>query len=122
MTDREKAIVMAFTGTTMLTGDKIQIFYDYVTELVGRPVWTHEMPALAEMIKEKSKADFLKLCRETTEQIKHGKWLPLCRTKTKTHPYYGTVYICSRCAHEITVTDGYRVPNYCEECGSKNER
>ena len=80
------------------------------------------MPALAEMIKEKSKADFLKLCRETTEQIKHGKWLVLCRTKTKTHPYYGTVYICSRCGHEITVTDGYRVPNYCEECGSKNER
>ena len=26
MTDREKAIVMAFTGTTMLKGDKIQFF------------------------------------------------------------------------------------------------
>lgn len=67
MTDREKAIVMAFTGTTMLTGDKLQIFYDYVAELVGCPVWTHEMPVLAEMIKEKSKPDFLKLCKETTE-------------------------------------------------------
>jgi len=122
MTDREKAIVMAFTGVAMLTGDKLQIFYNYVAELVGRPVWTHEMPVLAEKIKEKSKADFLKLCRETTVPIKHGHWDVLHRCGTNIRPFKGLRYACSICNHEIDVTDGYQVPNYCEKCGSKNER
>jgi hypothetical protein len=62
MTDREKAIVMAYTGACMLTGDKFQIFHKYVEEIMGRPIWTHEMAQLADEIKEKSKADFMKLC------------------------------------------------------------
>lgn len=32
MTDREKAIVMAYTGACMLAGDKFQIFHEYVKE------------------------------------------------------------------------------------------
>jgi hypothetical protein len=62
MTDREKAIVMAYTGACMLTGDKFQIFHKYVEEIMGRPIWTHEMAQLADEIKEKSKDDFMKLC------------------------------------------------------------
>lgn len=62
MTDREKAIVMAYTGFCMLQSDKIDQFYKYLAELYGRPVFTHEIPFLN--IKEKSKADFLKLCEE----------------------------------------------------------
>lgn len=64
MTDKEKAIVMAHTGICMLTGDKFQIFHKYVEDIMGRPVWTHEMAWLADEIKEKSKPDFLKLCEE----------------------------------------------------------
>lgn len=64
MTDREKAIVMAYTGVTMLTGDKFQIFHKYVEEIMGRPIWTHEMAQLADDIKEKSKDDFMALCAE----------------------------------------------------------
>ena len=30
MTDREKAIVMAYTGIAMLTGEKFPIFHEYV--------------------------------------------------------------------------------------------
>lgn len=63
MTDKEKAIVMAYTGVCMLTGDKLQVFYKYIEDIMGRPIMTHEMPRLTDEIKEKSKADFIKLCR-----------------------------------------------------------
>ena len=66
MTDREKAIVMAYTGITMLKGNKLDIFYKYLKELFGRPVFTHElaMPEMVEAIKVKSRVDFIELCRE----------------------------------------------------------
>ena len=62
MTDREKAIVMAHTGICMLEGEKLGVFYQYLNELYGRPVYTHEWVTLD--IKEKSKPDFLQLCKE----------------------------------------------------------
>lgn len=64
MTDSERAIIMAYTGVCMLEGDKLQIFYAYVSELMGRPVYTHELAdrRLWDEIKEKSKSDFLALC------------------------------------------------------------
>lgn len=68
MTDKEKAIVMAYTGACMLTGDKFQIFHRYVEEIMGRPIWTHEMAQLADEIKEKSKDDFMKLCADESEK------------------------------------------------------
>lgn len=62
MTDRERAIVMAYTGVVMLCGDKLDIFYEYVSEKLGRPIWTHEFISQADTIKELSKEDFLGLC------------------------------------------------------------
>lgn len=64
MTDREKAIVQAYTGIVMLTGEKFNLFYKYLKELYNRPVYTHEIPFLD--IKEKATPDFLKLCKEDT--------------------------------------------------------
>ena len=66
MTDKEKAIVMAYTGICMLSGDKFQIFHKYVEEIMDRPVYTHEMAikAIDNDIKEKAKADFIALCAE----------------------------------------------------------
>lgn len=66
MTDREKAIVMAYTGVTMLSGEKFQIFHEYIEDIMERPVFTHELgiELIWEQIKEKSRADFLKLCEE----------------------------------------------------------
>lgn len=63
MTDREKAIVTAYTGIVMLTGEKLDIFYKYVADLMGRPVYMHELPALAEEIKKRSRNDFIELCK-----------------------------------------------------------
>lgn len=67
MTNRECAIVMAYTGVAMLAGDKLRVFYDYVSEILGEPVWTHEFYTRADEIREKSKPDFLRLCAEAKE-------------------------------------------------------
>ena len=77
MTDREKAIVMAYTGKCMLTGDKLQIFHKYVEDIMGRPVWTHEMGigSIADEIKEKSKGDFIALCADESHSGKQNKWI-----------------------------------------------
>ena len=64
MTDHEKAIVMAHTGVCMLSGEKFNIFHEYIEKICGRPIWIHELPAVANEIKEKSKADFIRLCEE----------------------------------------------------------
>lgn len=64
MTDKEKAIVMAYTGICMLKEDKFNIFHKYVEDLMGRPVFTHEIGLLADEIKEKAKEDFIRLCEE----------------------------------------------------------
>lgn len=71
MTNKEKAIVMAYTGVCMLTGDKLNIFYNYLENLLGRPIYTHELANanLWEVIKEKSKPDFLSLCEKVEEDI-----------------------------------------------------
>lgn len=64
MTDRERAIVMAYTGVCMLGGRSLLVFYEYLEEIMGRPVWTHELAnkSVEEEIKAKSKADFIALC------------------------------------------------------------
>lgn len=64
MTDKEKAIVMAYTDTVMLTGDKLKLYYNYVDSLFGRQLYTHELAIYADKIKELAKPDFLKLCAD----------------------------------------------------------
>lgn len=70
MTDKEKAIIMAHTGRCMLTGDKFQIFHEYIEDIMGRPIMTHEIGFLEDEIKEKSKADFIALCTDESEDTK----------------------------------------------------
>ena len=62
MTDRERAIVMAYTGVVMLAGDKLGMFYEYISEKLGRPIYTHEFIDQDETIKKLAKDDFLSLC------------------------------------------------------------
>lgn len=73
MTDREKAIVQAHTGIVMLEGEKFNLFYEYLEELYGRPVYTHEIPFID--LKEKSRPDFIKLCREDAPTV--PRWIPV---------------------------------------------
>lgn len=68
MTDKEKAVVMAYTGTCMLTGDKFRIFHKYIEDIMGRPIYTHDFPYIADEIRKKSEADFIALCKSDNER------------------------------------------------------
>lgn len=69
MTDREKAVIMAYTGVCMLANDKMWIFYQYVQNKLGRGVMTHELayPEVNDAIKEASHDDFIELCESSDE-------------------------------------------------------
>lgn len=58
MTRRESAIVGAFTG--VLCGP-FEAMHEYIEEIMGRPVWTHEMgdKETMEKIRELAKPDFI---------------------------------------------------------------
>ena len=89
MTNEEKAIVMAYTGTCMLIEDKFKIFHEYVEKLMGRPIYTHELGFLADEIKEKAKDDFIGLCKEDTEQTSElDKTLDKIREEIEALTYY----------------------------------
>ncbi len=61
MTLKERLIVSAYTGVLMCDFD---ILHRYIMEVLGRPIWTHELanPDILEELKEKVKPEFLKLC------------------------------------------------------------
>lgn len=60
MTKREAAIVSAYTG--VLIGDFDEM-HKYIEELLGRPVFTHELaaPVIQAKIRELSKKDFVNI-------------------------------------------------------------
>ena len=121
MTDREKAIVMAYTGICMLKGEKMDVFYQYLYELYNRPVYTHELLTLN--IKEQSKSDFLRLCKEEEPKRKTGKWID---DKVAFHR------VCSECGAVINqdINQVYLLEcmepvsalNYCPNCGARMEK
>lgn len=65
MTLRERVIVETYTGICMTSGDERWEVYKYMAEIMGRSVYTHELAdkKVQEQLKEKSRADFLALCR-----------------------------------------------------------
>lgn len=63
MTKREAAIIGAYTG--ILIGD-FDDLHQYIEEVMGRPVWSHELASkeVNEEIKRKAKPDLLALVIE----------------------------------------------------------
>lgn len=61
MTKREKQVVSAYTGVLMCKVDEL---YEYIEEIIGRPVYTHELAdkVVQDEIEEKSREEFLKIC------------------------------------------------------------
>lgn len=102
MTDREKAIVMAYTGIVMLTGEKLNAFYEYLAELYGRPVYTHEIAVLD--IQSKCKPDFVELCRNEEPQRKKGRW-----TEDEACPF---------CGFQPWYENDIHTLSYCGNCGA----
>ena len=68
MTKEECAIVTIYTGVAMLKGDDLEYLYRYAEKLMERPVFTHELAALADELKKRAKPDFINLCRWASAQ------------------------------------------------------
>ena len=83
MTKRECAIVMAYTGVCMCAGENLKYFYEYVSELMGRPVYTHEFAALGDEIKQRAKEDFITLSRCAVEKDDIEKIIKICEQNEK---------------------------------------
>lgn len=65
MTLKERVIVTAYTGYTMLQGTEMNELYKYAEEVTGvKPVYTllFADKGFVELLHEKSKADFVGLC------------------------------------------------------------
>lgn len=73
MTNRERAIVSAYTGYLMCDFAEV---HKYVQEKLGRPVWTHELahPDVQRELHDAARDDFLALCGndELDGQMKIG--------------------------------------------------
>lgn len=111
MTKHECAIVTAHTGITMLRGDDLKYLYHYLSEIIGRPVFSHELPAVCELFRGKIMEDFIALCRNASDgiepEVQHGRWIP-----TKLKGYYE----CSACRYEHTSNPAQR---FCSYCGAR---
>lgn len=70
MNKEEAVVIEAYTGICMLTGNDRNLFYKYINQLMGRTVYTHEIPALSNEIKEKAKPDFIKICKNVGKKRK----------------------------------------------------
>ena len=67
MTKHECAVVTAYTDISMLHGDDMKYLYQYLSKFIGRPVYTHEIPAVAAAYREQIREDFLAICRNATD-------------------------------------------------------
>ena len=69
MTLKERVIVETYTGVCMTSADERWEVYKYMAKLMGRPVYTHELAEdeIQSELKEKSKPDFLSLCKEEND-------------------------------------------------------
>lgn len=62
MTIREGAILTAYTGINLCKD--FSEAHEYIEEIMGRPIFTHELPKFADEIKKKSERDFMKVIGE----------------------------------------------------------
>ena len=69
MTLKERVIVEVYNGYCMTSAEEKDEVYKYMALIMGRPVYTHELVSkeIQEELKEKSKPDFVALCRTVEE-------------------------------------------------------
>ena len=67
LTKKEAAVIEAYTGVAMLVGDDRKYLYDYLSEVVGIPVYTHEIPHIVDVYKDEVKRDFVEICKSISD-------------------------------------------------------
>ena len=117
MTITEKAICEVYTGIVFCAKDDIWAGYAYAERLLGRAVYTHEFAELSDKLKELSKFDFVKVCRNE----------PLGFELTREDSGDGGIKPTNIRRSDGGITEGFcacgtRVNNYmkfCDQCGKK---
>ena len=71
MTLRERIIVEAYTGYCMTSGEERNAFNKYIAEVMGRPIYTHELAdnKIQCELHDKAKTDFIKLCKGNESEV-----------------------------------------------------
>ena len=109
LTKKEAAVIEAYTGVAMLVEDDRKYLYDYLSEVVGIPIYTHEIPHVVDVYKDEVKRDFVEICKSISDadvqEVKHAEWKINCDGY---YPY------CSNCKQE---PHGREMSQYCPHCG-----
>lgn len=130
MTLREKAIVETYTGICMLTGDDRMEVYKYMTEIMGRSLFSHELAdkKVMEELKEKSKHDFVSICSKKEADDRLNSKKPILKEKKSvsfadyengTGECILNKYIyfeCPSCGCFVGEQYSHRVQHKCEYC------
>lgn len=64
MTLKERVIVSAYTGYLMVQGEELKYLYEYAEKVTGRQGWQTIDFAEAELLQNRAKNDFIKLCSD----------------------------------------------------------
>lgn len=67
MTKREGVVLSAYTG--VLLCEEFNDVHLYIEELMGRPVYTHELPALEEEIRKRAEKEFKEIIGSQNRKI-----------------------------------------------------
>lgn len=67
MTKHECAVITAYTDISMLKGSDLKYLYDYLSGIIDRPVYSHEILAVCMQFREQIRDDFISLCRNAKE-------------------------------------------------------
>ena len=95
---RERVIVEVYTGYCMTSPEERDEVYKYMAEIMGRPVFTHELAdkEIQEQLREKASNDFKALCI-TPEQWEKAYadvcQLQLLYLSIGTCGYFGTLFL-----------------------------
>ena len=116
MTKQEKIIVSAYTGTLMYDFGDV---HEYIERKLGRPVYTHELvdKNIWKEIEEKSKEDFLEICKQEEQEQKTGKWTK--ETKHYKDQFQEFNYYTIKCSVCGSAPEkNWHLTNYCPNCGA----
>lgn len=64
MTLKERVIVSAYTGYLMVQGEELKYLYEYAEKVTGRKGWQTIDFAEADLLQNRAKDDFIKLCSD----------------------------------------------------------
>lgn len=125
MTLKERVIVETYTGICMTSGEERDEVYKYMAEIMGRPVFTHELASkeVQEQLKERSKADFVAVCQGKTSPTEIDCLKLIDKALSNALPVVEKPSCkCNKCDTYNSIWNARRmvVPNdtvYCWHCG-----